>query len=899
MNFEWNAKHFLGGAAGTGRASEHEERQLRTNRRPPVGLLPLVLVFILNLPAQADMPAFLEQHCMKCHNEDTQKGNLNLEALKADYSEPESFARWVKIFDRIDSGEMPPKKEKRPAPADVKALTTALSKGLTDSEHARLKQKGSTGMRRMTRAEYENTLRDLFDMPGLALQALLPADGTAHGFDKNGDALEISHVNIAKYVEAADYALDLAIATRSKAPASQKVRLSLLDRGGQAAHLSMQGDVITLREQKADPVYPPTSAHRHLDQGAHERIGSFETDSSVGVFRREDESVNYYFRGHTTVYPGRYRVRTSLWSYQWDRGQVLPSRGTEAARLAVVQLTSDGRGGQHPNYTLGYFDAPSLQPTEHQLEVWLNHNELLGFDVASLAPVANYNRKDRAMGFTGPGIAVDWMEVEGPLHDVWPPRPHQLLFADLPIEEFVDKDHPDVRPPDRRNWEKTWLRLGKNQPDPVPGIWTVRSDEPITDAKRLLGAFLPKAFRKAIDEGTLNAYLKIVGERIQTGSCFETAMREAYRAALCSPDFLYHTEPETKLARNALACRLSYFLWNSAPDAELTAAQLEDPKILRAQTERLLRDARSQRFVEDFLGQWLKLRLIAANDPDKKLYPEFSPYLQDSMVSETRAYFCELIEKNLDATHLVQSRFAMLNQKLATHYGIEGVAGPKVRRVELPPESPRGGFLTQAAILKVTANGTTTSPVVRGAFVLDRLLGQPPEPPPSSVPAVEPDVRGTTTIREQLAQHRNDAICASCHAKIDPPGFALESFDVIGGQRDRYRLVAESTGDPAPRGSIDPFIGISFKLGPKVDATGETTTGQTFADIRGMQRLLASKPELLLRSLALNLLVYSTGREVSFTDRPALQAILEKTGPHNGVRTLIHEIIQSPLFQTR
>jgi hypothetical protein len=167
------------------------------------------------------------------------------------------------------------------------------------------------------------------------------------------------------------------------------------------------------------------------------------------------------------------------------------------------------------------------------------------------------------------------------------------------------------------------------------------------------------------------------------------------------------------------------------------------------------------------------------------------------------------------------------------------------------------------------------------------------------VPAVEPDVRGTTTIREQLAQHRNEAICASCHAKIDPPGFALESFDVIGGQRDRYRLVAESAGDPAPRGSIDPFIGISFKLGPKVDATGETTTGQTFADIRDMQRLLAAKPEVLLRSLAQNLLVYSTGREVSFTDRPALQAILEKNGPNQGVRTLIHEIIQSPLFQTR
>jgi len=863
--------------------------------------LTFLFLFLLipGLPSQAAPAAFFEQHCVKCHDAEVQKGNLDLTALKADYTNAENFARWVKIHDRIQSGEMPPKKEPRPAEAETKAVTAALAQSLIAAERAQLDATSRTSVRRLTRVEYENTVRDLFDMPGLALQILLPADGTAHGFDKNADALEVSHVNVAKYVEAADLALDLAIATRPKAPASQKVHLSLLNRGGQGAYLSMQGDLVVLRDQKADPAFPPASEHRHLDQGAHERISSFETDSSVGVFRREDESVNYYFRGHTTIYPGRYRVRTSLWSFQWDKGKVLPARGTEAARLAVVQLTSDGRGGQHPNYTLDYFDAPSLKPTEHELEVWMNHNELLGFDVASLAPVANYSRKDRAMGFTGPGIAVDWMDVEGPIHDVWPPRSHQLLFGNLPIEEFIAKDHPDVRAPARKNWEKTWLRGGKNKADPVTGIWMVRSDNPLPDAQRLLAAFLPKAFRKPVADATLKAYIDIVAGRLQAGECFESAMREAYRSALCSPDFLYHAEPETKLAQHALACRLSYFLWNSAPDAELFAANLHDAKILRVQTERLLRDAKSQRFVEDFLGQWLKLRLIAANDPDKKLYPEFSPYLQDSMVAETRAYFRELIGKDLNATHLVKSGFAMLNQKLATHYGIDGVIGPKIRRVELPQDCPRGGFLTQAAILKITANGTTTSPVVRGAFVLDRLLGQPPDPPPSSVAAVEPDVRGTTTIREQLAQHRNNAICASCHAKIDPPGFALESFDVIGGQRDRYRIVVEGTGDPAPRGSIDPFIGISFKLGPKVDPAGEMIGDLTFTDIRDMQRLLAAKPELLLRALAQNLLSYSTGREVAFSDRPALKAILDQTGPQGGVRTLIHAIIQSPLFQTR
>ena len=252
------------------------------------------------------------------------------------------------------------------------------------------------------------------------------------------------------------------------------------------------------------------------------------------------------------------------------------------------------------------------------------------------------------------------------------------------------------------------------------------------------------------------------------------------------------------------------------------ADKLHQPDVLKAEVERLLNDAKSQRFREDFLGQWLKLRQIGANDPDRKLYPEFSAYLQDSMVAETRAYFRELIEKNLDATHLIKSDFAMLNEKLAVHYGIPGVSGSQIRRVELPPGSPRGGFLTQAAILKVTANGTTTSPVPRGAFVMDRLLGQPPEPPPSNVAAVEPDVRGTTTIREQLAKHRDNVACAALCAMHKNRVLLVSRlgivFDVIGGQRDRYRSIGD--GETAPRGSIDPFIGIQFKLGPTVDPSG-------------------------------------------------------------------------------
>jgi len=849
---------------------------------------------------ESKLPQFISKHCVECHDAETRKGNLDLFALKPDFADGETFTRWVKVHDYIASGEMPPKKKARPPVADTAAVVKTLRESLLAAEQARLAGTGRTALRRLTRAEYEHTIRDLFDLPGIALQGNLPADGSAHGFDKHSDALDLSHVNLAKYVEAAEHTLELATATRPEAPTVQTRRISLMNAGGFVTHVVMNGDGVLLKDKQPTKEFPPAGDYNHVDQGAHERLGIFTTNLSTGLFRHEDESLSPYFIEHVTIYPGRYRVRTSLWAFQWDKGKVLPARGTEAARLSVVQLTGDGRGGQHPSYVLGYYDAPSLTAKEHELVTWLNHNEIIGFNVASLAPVANYARKGRAMAFTGPGIACDWLDIEGPLHEVWPPAAHRVIFGDLPLAEFDAKANPGVTPPARKKVRQ--IGAGRNRPDPEKGLWTVRSEQPLVDADKLLASFLPKAFRRPVPSEVRKDYVAKVEARLKAGDSFEAAMRWAYRAALCSPDFLFHVEPMTKLDDFALANRLSYFLWNSLPDARLSelaaAGKLRTPATLRAEVERLLKDKKSERFIEDFLGQWLKLRAIAANDADKKLYPEFSPYLQDSMVAETRAYFRELLTQNLDARHLVKSDFVMVNEKLAKHYGIAGVTGSQIRRVPLPADCPRGGFLTQAAILKVTANGTTTSPVPRGAFVMDRLFGQPPEPPPANVAAVEPDVRGSTTIRELLDKHRNHAACAGCHAKIDPPGFALESFDVIGGFRTRYRSIGE--GDPAPRGGIDPFIGISFKLGPTVDPSGALPDERRFADIREFQALAAADSTLLLKNLAQQLAVYATGRELAFSDRDQIAALVASTQKQGGgVRTLIHELTQSRLFQTR
>jgi hypothetical protein len=451
-------------------------------------------------------------------------------------------------------------------------------------------------------------------------------------------------------------------------------------------------------------------------------------------------------------------------------------------------------------------------------------------------------------------------------------------------------------------------------------VWSAAAPRPTEDCERLLAAIRPRAFRRPVPPEEVAAYVAIARERIVAGDFFETAMRATYRTALCSPDFLFLQEPPgirsksdpMVLDQYALASRVSYFLWNSMPDEELIALAARNQlfgKKLSEQIDRMLADPKSDRFVEDFLDQWLELREINFTSPDAKLYPEFRPDLRDAMLAETRAYFREMLTHDLGIAHVIDSDFLTINQRLAEHYGIPGVDGSAIRRVPKPTGSPRGGFLTQAAVLKVTANGTTTSPVLRGAWVLDRILGRPPQPPPPDIPAVDPDVRGTTTIREQLDKHRNSAVCASCHAKIDPPGFALENFDVIGGWRTKYRFVGEKVDNPAERKGDDPakdrFLGVGVKqwehvlnnvrLGLPVDATGTALDGSAFANINEYRRILLADEEAVARNMVEKLILFGTGAPVGFADRAEVEKILQRSRENKyGLRTLVREVILNP-----
>jgi len=328
--------------------------------------------------------------------------------------------------------------------------------------------------------------------------------------------------------------------------------------------------------------------------------------------------------------------------------------------------------------------------------------------------------------------------------------------------------------------------------------------------------------------------------------------------------------------------------------------QLQSPAALRDQARRMLADAKSQRFINAFLDYWLDLRKLNNTSPDSSLYPDY--YLDDFLVEsagdETRAFFNELLCKNLPARDLVASDFAMLNERLAEQYGIPGVKGAAIRLVKLPADSPRGGLLTQASILKVTANGTTTSPVLRGVWINERILGKPVPPPPPGVPAVEPDTRGATTIREQLAKHRSQVMCNSCHAKIDPAGFALESFDVAGGWRTKYRALGETETKAEGIGKGGHFFDFHYAL--PVDCSGTLPDGRSFGDVRELKRLLLADERQIARNFATQLITYATGAPVRFGDRPQLEAILDQAKPSEyGVRSLIDAIVQSDLFRSK
>ncbi|MCP4885401.1 MAG: DUF1592 domain-containing protein, partial [Planctomycetaceae bacterium] len=494
-------------------------------------------------------------------------------------------------------------------------------------------------------------------------------------------------------------------------------------------------------------------------------------------------------------------------------------------------------------------------------------------------------RRGGAANYEGPGMVLQWLEVEGPLLDSWPPPSYRRLLGDLPQQQISG---------DSERFE-------------------VVSEQPLKDAERILREFSRRAFRRATTESEVQLLLSLVQEKLRQGASFEQALRVGLKSVLVSPHFLFLNEQirpassgvairDSKRSRKlddfSLASRLSYFFWSSMPDEELLLlaerGKLSQPDVLREQVERVLQDEKAKAFTEHFAGQWLGLREIDATLPDRQLYPEYDKLLRQSMLKEVYLFFDEVLKNDLSVSNFVDSEFSFLNGRLAEHYGVPGVQGLEFRKIDLPEDSPRGGVMTMAAILKITANGTTTSPIVRGAWVLDSMLGTPPPRPPAGIEAVEPDIRGATTIREQLAKHRHVDKCATCHVLIDPPGFALENFDVIGGWRNHYRSIGEGTPVQVNGNRM------RYKHGPPVDPTGVLSDGQRFDNIGQYKRLLLADKDQITRALTAKLLTYATGVAPTPADRTEIESIVQTVRSHGyGFRTLLHALIQSEIFRNK
>jgi len=882
---------------------------------------------------------FFDQYCGECHYED-QSGGLDLSDLKFDPTNRDNLATWVRMFDRVSSGEMPPKKkEKRPAPADVAAFTHAVSTRVADFENASTAHEGRAIQRRLNRYEYENALRDLLNVPWAQVKDKLPFDGEAYRFNKSGEALDVSFVQMERYLGAADYAMRQAMSAAFERPKSSVRRIYARDAIGDRYQPRENG---TLPDRLMFPVLDshaqpevragraPNSSPETREREAVGKVSSIFSDSGQ------------YGWGFNAPVAGRYRIRLKgysvwvsgggigRWFYEgqgaekspvywlpvWHRpnaDEVWPGRNDEP-----IGIYAQVPGQTRPVGVMDFTPKPGVGEVEVQLAggegirtdaMRLFRTRVNGSDEQYVNPLATKEGM--------PGYAVQWLEVTGPLEDQRSADGYKLLFGDLPMRRLAANEKggvpievvaPNIIPPVGGLSGAAAFGPGGFAAflrSPIKNVMVeVDSRSPQRDAARLLRGFIQAAYRRPVQEGDVQRFLGLFDREFALGSGFARSMLTAYTGVLVSPGFVFVEERPGKLDDWALATRLSLFLWNSTPDVALRAraerGELHKPEVLRKETARLLADPKSRRFVDAFTDYWLDLRKIDDTSPSATIYNDYEldEPLKLASLEETQLFIAELLRADLPARNIVASDFTYLNERLARHYGIPGVAGAHMRRVSLPRDSERGGLMTMASVLKITANGTTTSPVLRGHWITERILGIETRPPPPTVKAVEPDIRGAVTIRQQLAKHRDNPSCASCHTKMDPPGFALESFDVMGAHRVKYRAVAENV-KPEPGFGMNGQA-FAFHYGPPVDSAGEVPDGRAFRDVTEFKRLVLADEASIARNLARQLVVFATGAPVRFTDRDELERILERAKALNyGVRTLVEEIVRSEMFQAK
>lgn len=763
--------------------------------------------------------AFLKKHCYDCHEGDGAEAGVDLAKLSDDLTDNAVTRRWVRIFDRVRHGEMPPPDSAKLPDRERMAFLRQTGTWISETQKSQFAEEGRVRGRRLTSREVERSLHDLLGID-IPLKDSLPQDEAATLFATTAEGQSISHFQLERHLAAVDRALD------------------------EAFHRALSPDDLYRRDFDAQKVSRDDPKRRTREP---ELLNGKAVVWSSGVI--------YYGRIPATTAPRdgwyRFRVRAS--------GLNLPETGGVWTTVRAGPCVSSA-----PLLAwVGAFEAEKAA-REYTFETWLPRGHMLEIRPGDVTlKRARFDGGQVGTGEGEPqnvaGIAIDRIVMEQIHRGPDDAGVRKLLFGDL---ELV--------------------------PEPKSKRLSPVAKTPDVDAERLLTGFASRVFRRPAALADVAPYLEIVRNGVKEKESFGEALRAGYRAMLCSPRFLYLMESPGPLDDHALAARVSYFLTGSTPDAELRQlaeqGKLKDNRVLHAQVDRLLAGEHGRRFIEDFAAEWLDLDQIDFTTPDPKLFPDFDSIVQSSMLDETHAWLQTLLTDNLSVRHFTDSNFTYLNSRLARFYKIDRVKGDELQRVALRPEDRRGGLLTHGSILKVTANGTNTSPVVRGVWVCERILGEHIPPPPDSVPAIEPDIRGATTIREILTKHQSDASCASCHVKIDPPGFAMENFDPAGRWRDRYVQLVDGR----------------VTRGAAIDAGGVLPGNGKFRDLTEFRRMISANPRGLAMNLADKLMTYGTGASVAFADREAIEQIVNRTSRENyGFRSLVHAVVESPTFRSK
>jgi hypothetical protein len=806
---------------------------------------------------------FLDKYCVPCHTGEKPQGTFRADSqFKPDFNDLTTKGKWAEVVNVLNSHTMPPKDSPQPSPNEVAAFVDWITAKTIEAEAQRRDR--APHLRRLTRDEYRNTVHDLtgvdFDVSGF------PADPPAGGFDNNASALTVSPLHVELYASAARQILDRALVEGEKPTPirwrfdpkvvpddSRRVELDKNNRhvivnGGNNRE---EGELIVLRAEGWDKsvnarnFQVPVEGEYIVRLRAANRVPTPEqvaTSVEPLLAKRRDERNRENPKGekwHNEDY------KRDLRHFQTD-----PMYRYGPPRVKLVQHL-----GSQPR-TVAEFDvdAPANAPKIYEFRVRFTTESagLNWWNVYSIPRVLENFWCQGGDNFARPELLVDWFEIEGPVYDAWLPSSHtRILFAS------------PLRQTDERGY-----------------------------AKQVLTRFMRRAYRRPVTAEEVGAKLALF-DRVRKETSFLEAIKAPLTAILASPNFLFLAEPAgpRKLNSYEVASRLSYFLWGTMPDDELMrladAGTLTNATELRRQTNRLLDSPRSAEFVRRFAGQWLGLGQVGANPPTPDLYPEYDRHFETSIVAESEAFFAHILRNNLDALNLIRSNFVVVNERLARAYGIPNVKGDYFRAVPVTPDIPRGGVLTHASILSITSNGTRTSPVKRGTWVMKTLLNADPGLPVADAGEIAAKVEGIekATVRKRLEIHRTRPQCARCHSHIDPLGFALENYNAAGIWRDK-----EGFGYKGRIEANDPLV----------DATAELPDGTKVVGVQGLQKVLLSRSDDFLRCLATKMLTFALGRELGIADRPLVaSAVAHMKENKRTVRALVEYIVVSSAFVTK